>query len=177
MASKEKEEQINGAPLEESKMSPYDLVKLLYENRAMVKSLREDTLSKNAFMVNRIMSIQYPLQADTIQKTGCSPRQMFYVWCSFLENIKANKVPQAVYVKGRKKLETELFSDIFCIPAEDLLPLSRFAGVECKTIQYALSNEYTKQIALREYEEYKEHEERVTKQTSRVKKKDINDIL
>ena len=98
MASKEKEEQINGIPLEEGKMSPYDLVKLLYENRAMVKNLREDTLSKNAFMVNRIMSIQYPLQADTIQKTGCSPRQMFYVWCSFLENIKASKVPQAICV-------------------------------------------------------------------------------
>lgn len=162
--------------IEEKPLSPYDLVKILYEDRGRIYDIEESVLSRNAFMVNRIMSIQSPELADRLQRVRCGAKQMFFAWCALLEAQGVRRTPDAVYTKGRKKLEQELKPERVQIPSEDMMPLSRFTGVEYKTILSALASETHRDLVLRAYDEMKEHEKRVAKPTAKLTAKEIKNI-
>ena len=87
-------------------MQLFDLTKILFSSPDKWRTLSRGDKKKNHFMVNRLMSIQFPLQAQAFNSLKIDPVATLDAWQQFLEN-KYNRVPYWMYTKGTKKKKEE----------------------------------------------------------------------
>lgn len=119
-------------------MQLFDLVKNIFStNDKMWKSVGRIDKSRNFFMINRIMSIQFPLQANQFNKLRVTPPPVVDWWRDTLSH-RFSKPPTWIYTKT-KKVEKEEISKIkespeveafirekYKIAKKDLLQLKEF---------------------------------------------------
>jgi hypothetical protein len=119
-------------------MQLFDLVKNIFSNNEKVwKSVGRIDKSRNFFMVNRIMSIQFPIQANQFNKLKITPPPVIDWWRDTLSH-RFSKPPVWVYTKTKKTEkpeiskvkefpETESFiREKYKISKRDLLQLKEF---------------------------------------------------
>jgi hypothetical protein len=84
-------------------MQLFDLVKFIFSNnKKKWEEIGSYDKAKNFFMVNRIMSTQFPLQANQFNKIKIVPQHVIDWWHDSLSNV-FSKPPVWIYTKTRKK--------------------------------------------------------------------------
>jgi hypothetical protein len=119
-------------------MELFDIVKNIFSQKDEVwKNVSRNEKTRNFFMINRIMAIQFPLQAQQFNKLKVSPSYVVDWWRNTL-NVRFSKVPNWIYTKTNKKEKSKkAFSEVnqetedfvrlkFQLSKRDLLYLKSF---------------------------------------------------
>jgi len=119
-------------------MQLFDIVKNIFSTNDKVwKSVGRIDKSRNFFMVNRIMSIQFPLQANQFNKLKVVPAPVVDWWRDTLSH-RFSKPPVWIYTKTKKvekqeesqikeSPEVEAFiRDKYKVTRRDLLQIKEF---------------------------------------------------
>jgi len=119
-------------------MQLFDIVKLIFNNKASEwKSVGKIDKARNFFMINRIMSIQFPIQANQFNKLKVVPAPVVDWWHDTL-SARFSKPPTWLYTKTKKagsvkteeikssELVESFIRDKYRISRRDLETLKRF---------------------------------------------------
>jgi hypothetical protein len=117
-------------------MQLFDLTKILFSSPDKWKTLSRGDKKKNHFMVNRLMSIQFPLQAQAFNNLKIDPVATLDAWQKFLEN-KYHQVPYWMYTKGTKKKKEEKEKKLN-IKDSTILLYAKRNGLELKAVRDAI---------------------------------------
>lgn len=102
-------------------MELFDIVKNIFSQRDEVwKNVSKNEKARNFFMINRIMAIQFPLQAHQFNKLKVSPPYVVDWWRNTL-NSRFSKVPNWIYTKTNKKEKTKKLSSEVNQETEDFI--------------------------------------------------------
>ena len=83
-------------------MQLFDVIKLIFNNKPNEwKSVGKIDKSRNFFMINRIMSIQFPIQANQFNKLKIVPAPVVDWWHDTLSS-RFSKPPTWLYTKTKK---------------------------------------------------------------------------
>lgn len=94
-------------------MELFDLLKSFFNQSKWEEASSHDK-AKNFFMVNRIMSISFPLQSNAFNNTKIDPASVVEFWRSTL-NQKYKAVPGWFFTSTNKKEKKDIF-----IPGEEV---------------------------------------------------------
>jgi len=86
-------------------MKLFDFIKVLFGSEVSWNKLNPYDKSKNVFMVNRFMSIKWPIQANLFNQLGTNPVGTIDSWR--LITSKFNRVPGFIYTKVRSTKKKE----------------------------------------------------------------------
>lgn len=90
------------------KISPFDVINYVFTNSEEFAKLSNAILDQNFFIVNRVFSIKYPLQAQAFNSLGISTADVIKSWKVFLNTKEGyGKVPYWCYTKGSKKSQEQ----------------------------------------------------------------------
>lgn len=107
MGRKKKEETSENKIDKPKSISPFDIIKMMFMNDGEFEKLSNIILSKNYFMINRILAIQFPIQAQFFNKLNIDTANVIRSWRTFVVmKYGYGRVPGFVYTKGAKKSET-----------------------------------------------------------------------
>ena len=82
-------------------MQLFDIIKKLFSDKKW-EDVGKNDKSKNFFMINRIMSINFPAQANQFNHLKVNPSQVIDWWHGTLVNLYS-KPPYWIYTKTKKK--------------------------------------------------------------------------
>jgi hypothetical protein len=97
-------------------MDLFDILKSFFSEKDWQEVSKHDK-SRNFFMINRIMSISFPLQANAFNNTKVDPVPVIDFWKSTL-NQKYKATPGWFFTSTKKKEKKEIF-----IPSEEVSDL------------------------------------------------------
>lgn len=105
MARKKKEDTEEVEKVKTPKaIGPYDIINMMFTSINEFNNLTDTILDKNFFMINRVFSIKYPLQAAIFNKTTINTAAVIKSWATFITGKEGyGRVPYFVYTKGAKK--------------------------------------------------------------------------
>lgn len=84
-------------------IGPFDIIKLMFTDAPAFNNLSNLVLSKNFFMINRIMSIMFPMQSQCFNNLEINQAEVIRTWQRFATaKLGYGKVPFFVYTKGAK---------------------------------------------------------------------------
>lgn len=87
-------------------MNLFELIKVMFTDPKKYNELKNNDKSKNHFMVNRFMSINFPHQANLLNRNGINGIGVIDTWQFVTSRFK--KVPGWIYTKTKKtKLQKE----------------------------------------------------------------------
>jgi hypothetical protein len=119
-------------------MELFDIVKRIFDRKdSSWNEVSNNLKSRNFFMINRIMSIQYPIQANQFNHIKITPPGVVDWWRSNLSS-RYTKSPPWIFTKtkkseSKKKTEDQNFSEVedfvrnrFDVSKRDLMYLKNF---------------------------------------------------
>lgn len=123
-------------------MELFDYMKLLFEPGGWDKVKKIDK-SKNHFMLHRFMSIQFPIQANEINRIGVNPYSAADFWKHFLGRI-FKFTPKWMYTKTKKEGKKDkiwepsdealnYWYDLHDFAKKDYIQFKEFFPLELKT--------------------------------------------
>lgn len=83
-------------------MELFDVIKVMFEKPDEWKDVSDIDKKRHFFMINRYMSINFPLQASVLQTTKINPIYVVDFWQKFLSK-QYKRTPSWIYTKGAKK--------------------------------------------------------------------------
>ena len=84
-------------------IGPFDIIKMMFTDVNAFNNLSNLILSKNFFMINRIFSIMFPMQAQCFNNVEINQGDVIRAWQQFaVSKLGYGKVPFFVYTKGAK---------------------------------------------------------------------------
>jgi hypothetical protein len=86
-------------------MELFDFIKVIFEQNKKYEDLKNYDKVKHNFMLNRFMSIQYPIQAQMFNKLGISPLGVSDSWRKVGRNYK--KTPGWIFTKLKKNQKNQ----------------------------------------------------------------------
>jgi hypothetical protein len=92
--------------------SPYHFLEMLFTNRAFYKEVTAKQKSDNFFMINRILSIEFPLMANKLNVNGIDPVTAVDAWYYFIAAKNYKSMPRWVWTKfssAHKKEKSKVF--------------------------------------------------------------------
>ena len=100
-------------------MELFDIIKTIFKSDTEWNKVSNSDKIRNYFMINRIMSINFPIQADQFNRNKISPYPVADWWHRTLSK-NYNRVPEWIYTKTNKpkknkpdnKIKLEGFDDI-----------------------------------------------------------------
>lgn len=84
----------------------FDFINGMFARPAEFKKIKMHERGKHFFMVNRLMSIQFPVQAAAFNHIKINPSQVVTFWQEMLSR-KYSRTPGWMYVKTRKEKEAK----------------------------------------------------------------------
>lgn len=94
--------------IKQKETSPFDIIKYMFTDDEAFNKLTKLQLERNYFIINRIFSIKYPLQAQVFNQNGISQSEVMKIWKDFLNKIEGKgRVPGFCFTKGSKKSSEE----------------------------------------------------------------------
>lgn len=85
-------------------LSPFDILSMMFTDKMAFDKLSNLLLAKNFFMINRIMAINFPLQAQCFNQLCINQGEVVRAWASFaVAKCGYGRVPSFVYTRGAKK--------------------------------------------------------------------------
>ena len=86
------------------KLSPFSIINMMFYNAAGFYAIDRKELAKHFFMINRTMSVKYPLQAQFFNVNGVNQGDVVQFWQKFIRSAEpGNRVPAFVRDVGIKK--------------------------------------------------------------------------
>lgn len=82
-------------------MELFDLIKTIFKPEKDWNKVTRNDKTRNFFMVNRIMSIQFPIQANQFNHTKISPKPVVDWWHANLSRYYT-KTPNWIFTKTKK---------------------------------------------------------------------------
>lgn len=86
-------------------MELFELVKTIFKSEKDWNKVTRNDKTKNFFMVNRIMSIQFPVQANQFNHTKISPKPVVDWWHNNLSRYYT-KTPNWIFTKTKKSQDS-----------------------------------------------------------------------
>jgi hypothetical protein len=84
-------------------ISPFDIIKMMFTDVESFNKLSNLILTKNFFMINRILSIMFPMQAQCFNNVEINQAEVIRTWQRFVTaKMGYGRVPGFVYTKGAK---------------------------------------------------------------------------
>ena len=84
-------------------ISPFDIIKMMFTDVNSFNNLSNLILAKNFFMINRILSIMFPMQAQCFNNIDINQAEVIRAWQKFVTTkMGYGRVPGFVYTKGAK---------------------------------------------------------------------------
>lgn len=83
-------------------MQLFDFIRVLFEDAKSYSEISTYDKQRNFFMTNRLMSIQYPVQANALNHVRVSQAQAVDYWQRGMTNVYT-RVPDWIFAKGQKK--------------------------------------------------------------------------
>ena len=117
----------------------FDILRSMFTyGSARLNEFPKVLIDRNYFMINRILAIQFPMQAQVFQQGKINNVEIVYCWADFLKMKGYTKVPGFVYTKGvqRSKESVEAKKKI---PESLIREYARHYNVSMKDIHAALS--------------------------------------
>jgi len=111
----------------------FDLLKYMFESPSSYEEVSKGDKRKNFFMVNRRLSVQYPVQANMLQHVRINMEATVDWWQRFLRK-SYTKTPYWMFIKGVKKNQKEEEKKIN-ISAESMSAYARFYGIDLKSVR------------------------------------------
>ncbi len=118
-------------------MNLFEFIKVLFSDPYKWKSITNGDKKKNHFMVNRMMSINYPLHAQAFNHLKIDPVSTINFWQQFMSNIY-NRVPFWIYTKGAKK-HKEAREKKLDIKETTIKKYSKFYSLDVKSVRDAIN--------------------------------------
>jgi hypothetical protein len=87
----------------------FDMIDSIFTDKYAYKHYTKECIKQNAFMINRIMSIQYPVAASMLDNQNTNPYAMYYLWNMMLYNGRKREL--WVYTKGSKKIKDDILEE------------------------------------------------------------------
>jgi hypothetical protein len=129
-------------------MDLFDYIKCIFSQSKDYENLPDYVKKKHAFMTNRFLSIQYPIQADMFNKININPVGVADSWRRV--GIRHKRTPGWIFTKTKKKPKDSVYS-----PSEEALTF------------YLKINE----IGMREYRDAMKYEpEKITSDLKTIQK-------
>ena len=88
-------------------MELFDIVKTIFKSEKDWTNISRNDKIRNFFMINRIMSIQFPMQANQFNNTKISPRPVVDWWHSTLSR-NYTKMPSWIFTKTKKSAQKKV---------------------------------------------------------------------
>lgn len=86
-------------------IGPFDIIKMMFTDKTAFDNLTDAFLAKNFFMINRVMSIQFPLQAQCFNRLNINVAQVIRSWQLYAASqCGYGRVPSFVYTKSGKSI-------------------------------------------------------------------------
>jgi hypothetical protein len=85
-------------------MDLFVLIKIMFQDQSKWKSVTEYDKSKNFFMINRFISIMYPVQANMVNRNGINSSAIIDMWYIMLTK-RFKKIPGWIFTKTASKKE------------------------------------------------------------------------
>lgn len=95
-------------------MELFDIIKTIFKSDKEWSKVKSIDKSRNFFMVNRIMSIQFPIQANQFNHTKISPKHVVDWWQGNLSK-HFSRTPEWIYTKTKKSGQIESKRDDFLL--------------------------------------------------------------
>lgn len=86
-------------------MQLFDLVRVMFTNPKKYKELKNSDKAKNHFMINRFMAINWPAQAQVLNRNGINGVGVIDTWQFITSRFK--RVPGWIYTKTKKTKKQE----------------------------------------------------------------------
>lgn len=117
------------------KISPFDIINYMFTNDAEFSKLSDTILDQNFFIINRIFSIKYPLQAQAFNLLRISTADVIKSWKVFLNaKEKVGKVPHWCYTKGTKRASEQ--KETLCeVKNSDIKNIAEYYGMSVQDIK------------------------------------------
>lgn len=84
-------------------LSPFDIFKMMFFDHDGFVNLPNEILAQNFYIINQIMGIQYPMQAQAFNDSKINGAEAVRYWDVMLHLVGYTRVPGFVYTKGKKK--------------------------------------------------------------------------
>ena len=115
-------------------MELFELTKIIFETKNW-KDVTKYDKKKYFFIINRMFSCNFPMQAHVLQHKDINPESVMDFFFFFLSS-KYDKTPFWMYVKGTKKQKEA--KEKLTIKTETIKEYCKFFNVERKTIMDAI---------------------------------------
>jgi hypothetical protein len=93
-------------------MELFDIVKKIFtQNKSEWDKVSKNDKNRNFFMLNRIMGIQFPVQANQFNKLKVNPSPVIDWWNDSLSH-RYSKTPSWIFTKTNKKESSKKLSSI-----------------------------------------------------------------
>ena len=108
-------------------MELFDVIKNIFKGKKEWETVGKNDKVRNFFMINRIMSIQFPIQSNQFNHTKVSPAPVVNWWHDTLSPRYSSKSPSWIFTKTKKKetIDTKKPDQIDYSEAEEFIR-SRF---------------------------------------------------
>lgn len=157
-------------------IGPFDILKLMFTNRLEFWKISDDILSKNYFIINERMSIQFPMQAAVFNHLKINPVQVVKCWTEFIQKKGYNSVPGFIFIQGKKKAADTNLVKKKKFPEKTLEEYAWYLKVSIKELRFAfdlypleMSNE------IEAWEKQKQELEKIKTLSLSTMKKDAKD--
>lgn len=130
-------------------MELFDVIDCMFQNHSAWSEVTNYDKKKHYFMINRILSIKFPVQANTLQHLRINQVAVVDFWFYFISS-QFNRKPSWLYTKTSKKKDTKKTKKVI---TEDMIKTfsARF-GYEVKTVKAAI--EYLGEDIIKEIKEF-----------------------
>lgn len=114
MAKKEKTEKKVKEPKPKKEKSNeiglFDIINYIFCNPKKLREVPKVLLDRNFFMINRILGIGFPMQAQAFQIGKTNNVETIYCWSDFLISKGYHRVPGFVFTKGVQRTKDSIES-------------------------------------------------------------------
>lgn len=113
----------------------FDVITLLFTNKSEFDKLSDITLNRNAFMINRILGIKYPMQSQAFNCIKINSCDVIKFWADYLGG--QPYVPNFVRTRGVKK-SADILKKKKSISENDIKTFCVYNNISRKDINAAL---------------------------------------
>lgn len=114
----------------------FEILKSVFNDKQSFEDYSDLTLSRNSFMINRLMSIQYPLQANVLNILHINSADIVKSWNSFIP--QQYKYPTFLYTKGSQKAQAEKTKKLNMPKKNDIIDFCLAYNIEYKAVMDAI---------------------------------------
>ncbi len=132
--------------MENRKNDLFDVITLLFTNKTEFDKLSDITLNRNAFMINRILGIKYPLQSQAFNYVKINSCDVIKFWADYLGG--QPYVPNFVRTRGAKK-SADNIKKKKAVSEKDIKTFCIYNNISYKDVNTALelfNNDMTQEI-------------------------------